>query len=548
MDKALAADLPEDERYFGLDNFGNTCYCNSVLQALYFCEPFRKAVLDYHQMRVGGSGAIGGMNGAMGLGANGDKEKVNGNGTMGNAGNAPHAPSNPNADRVVGDGVLGNASTSVFMNAVKGVGGKISSHHRTNSSSANTTTAAGAGATTTTMQSSSTGAATASLPPSSKQNANDNTNTASHAGISQSTPSMGQEENMLTALTDLFVQISTQKKRTGSLAPKAFIATLRKENDLFSGFMHQDAHEFLNFVLNDISECLQKEMIERKRRKLGLPPRKLDQVRVFSNSNIAGMANNSSTHGGNAAAVEGAENEPLPRTFVQELFEGKLTNEVRCLCCERVTKREETFLDLSIDVEQNSSLTACLKKFTCTEILRGEEKFFCDFCGTLQEAERRMRVNRLPNILALHLKRFKFIESVQKFKKLSYRVVFPLELRLGRSMSCEDPSGNSGGNLEVYEANGNGGDAHLPNTSQHGSAGASNNSRLYTLAGVIVHVGSGPNHGHYVALIKSHGQWLLFDDDAVEPKDEFEIENVFGLTHDVNSSTETGYILFYQAK
>ena len=34
---------------FGLENFGNTCYCNSVLQALYFCKPFRHAILEYHE-------------------------------------------------------------------------------------------------------------------------------------------------------------------------------------------------------------------------------------------------------------------------------------------------------------------------------------------------------------------------------------------------------------------------------------------------------------------------------------------------------------------
>ena len=27
--------------------YGNTCYCNSVLQALYFCKPFRQRVSGY---------------------------------------------------------------------------------------------------------------------------------------------------------------------------------------------------------------------------------------------------------------------------------------------------------------------------------------------------------------------------------------------------------------------------------------------------------------------------------------------------------------------
>lgn len=27
---------------------------------------------------------------------------------------------------------------------------------------------------------------------------------------------------------------------------------------------------------------------------------------------------------------------------------------------------------------------------------------------------------------------------------------------------------------------------------------------------------SGPNRGHYITIVKSHGLWLLFDDDIVE--------------------------------
>lgn len=62
------------------------------------------------------------------------------------------------------------------------------------------------------------------------------------------------------------------------------------------------------------------------------------------------------------------------------LSQGILTNETRCLRCETVTARDETFFDLSLDIEQNSSITSCLKNFSSTETLNAEDKFFCDKC------------------------------------------------------------------------------------------------------------------------------------------------------------------------
>jgi ubiquitin C-terminal hydrolase len=55
----------------------------------------------------------------------------------------------------------------------------------------------------------------------------------------------------------------------------------------------------------------------------------------------------------------------------------------------QVSSRDESFLDLSIDIEQNSSVTACLRQFSASEMLCQKNKFFCDACCDLQEAEKR---------------------------------------------------------------------------------------------------------------------------------------------------------------
>lgn len=456
LEKALAADLPDHERYFGLENFGNTCYCNSVLQALYFCEPFRKAVLQYADLRA--------------LAKTSSPDKLDRTSTLA-------APT----------GVLASGSTflsSSTSSTMPTMNGTIKNTVKGVLNIGSTSLSSGLAATA--LSSSS------NVPP------------------ENDTPSALLEDTILTALADLFNQIATQKKRTGSVPPKSFVNKLRQENDMFSSYMHQDAHEFLNFILNDIVECLRREEAEKLRRKHALLTRHTYDHVTFDVKEMPLLQN------GTVGPDHGEKGDAEPdevRTFVHDLFEGQLSNEVRCLCCETVTRRVESFFDLSVDVEQNSSLTSCLRSFSSTELLEKQDKFFCDACCSLQEAERRMRVKKLPRILALHLKRFKYVEQLGKYKKLSYRVVFPLELRLcNTSDDAEDPD------------------------------------RLYSLFAVVVHVGSGPNQGHYVSLIKSHGQWLMFDDDCVEPKDESEIQSVYGVTQDNTQSTEAGYILFYEQK
>ncbi|KAF3821369.1 hypothetical protein GH733_010947 [Mirounga leonina] len=53
---------------------------------------------------------------------------------------------------------------------------------------------------------------------------------------------------------------------------------------------------------------------------------------------------------------------------------------------------------------------------------------------------------------------------------------------------------------------------------------------MYDLVARVVHCGSGPNRGHYITIVKSHGFRLLFDDNIVEKIDAQAIEEFYGLT------------------
>jgi ubiquitin carboxyl-terminal hydrolase 9/13 len=319
----------------------------------------------------------------------------------------------------------------------------------------------------------------------------------------------GMEDTIFTAMKDIFEAIAANKSRTGVVSPQEFVDILKKSSELFRSPTHQDAHEFLNFLLNTVVENV--EDYAKKTPYMNgnghADSSIVSDAKALASTIPGSIATPPSSLG--SSSVVPHSTRTIDRTgWVHELFEGTLTSETKCLTCENVSQRDEAFLDLSIDLENHSSVTSCLRNFSASEMLCERNKFHCDICGGLQEAEKRMKLRKPPKILALHLKRFKYIEQQGRHEKLFHRVVYPFHLRLFNTTDdAEDPD------------------------------------RLYELYAVVVHIGGGPYHGHYVSIVKTPDLgWTLYDDEMVEPVDKSYVQNFFGG----KPGLATAYVLFYQ--
>ncbi|CAK7267182.1 hypothetical protein SEPCBS119000_002410 [Sporothrix epigloea] len=441
------------DKFFGLENFGNTCYCNSILQALYHSEPFRKNVVQFPPYPQDDA-------------SNGIPRKVSVQVRKHSDTAPPPAP---------GTAAAAAAAAIAKKNALQQPQNKQ-------------------------RQPASPG-----QPPNGLQivRPEDKPDTPEYKkkqamikgpvlDLQDNASAYGMEESTFTTVKDIFMAWIESNSRTGVLSPHRLLEIFRKENELFRTAMHQDAHEFYGLVLNDIIKNVEDTAIKRQK----------EEQDKLKKSVQAALGEAGLLTDGKSALGSG---------WVHDIFEGVLTSETRCLTCESASQRDETFLDLSIDLEQHSSVTSCLRKFSAEEMLCERNKFYCDRCGGLQEAEKRMKIKRLPKILALHLKRFKYSEDYTKLEKLFHRVVYPYQLRMFNTTDeAEDPD------------------------------------RLYELYAVVVHIGGNAYHGHYVSVIKTKERgWLLFDDEMVEPVDKHYVRNFFGGTGGM-PGTACAYVLFYQ--
>jgi hypothetical protein len=73
------------------------------------------------------------------------------------------------------------------------------------------------------------------------------------------------------------------------------------------------------------------------------------------------------------------------KSFVHDIFCGKTVTHTRCMNCEAQSKREENFMELTLDVEQqDTTLEQCMLAFRCNRLqLNASLQLFMLTCNDL---------------------------------------------------------------------------------------------------------------------------------------------------------------------
>ncbi|KAK4877199.1 hypothetical protein RN001_009705 [Aquatica leii] len=285
--------------------------------------------------------------------------------------------------------------------------------------------------------------------------------------------------------------------------------------------------------------------------------------------------------------------------LINDLYEGKMLDYVKCLECSTEKSREDTFLDIPLPVRPFGSSVAynsveeALRAFVQPETLEGNNQYFCEKCNKKCDAHKGLKFTKFPYLLTLHLKRFDFDYSSMHRIKLNDKVVFPEILNLNSFIpapncvlesetieeretvvKCDDCSTTDSGSalddescqcnevsstVNGLEDNCQDDDEGIDMSSGNHHENEKNRREepkgpyMYELFSIMIHSGSATG-GHYYAYIKDFqkNQWLCFNDQAVSRITEDDIRKTYGggpirgYYSSVYSSSTNAYMLMYR--
>uniref|UniRef100_A0A096LRZ9 Ubiquitin carboxyl-terminal hydrolase n=1 Tax=Poecilia formosa TaxID=48698 RepID=A0A096LRZ9_POEFO len=277
-------------------------------------------------------------------------------------------------------------------------------------------------------------------------------------------------------IAQVFVQLLERmwQGSSPSCSPVQVMAALPSIFPQFGSYTQQDAQELLLHLLDALHEDLKKLVAKR-------------QMHLSRKQPGKNQSRSSKTES----------------TIVSDLFEGQLNYLTSFLHCGHEARNNQTFTILSLPIPNDNkkcSIQDCLSLFFEETVLTGAEQSDCSDCGRRREATVQTYLNKPPEILILHLKRFGC--KGRKQVKLSANVSFSMELDITPFLSSSVRRRSS-----------------------------------YHLYAVVIHRGN-LDMGHYTALCYNSvlETWHWFDDSLVRE------------VHGSVVQSPDAYVLFYSCK
>ena len=275
------------------------------------------------------------------------------------------------------------------------------------------------------------------------------------------------KETLHSSLSKLFKEMIEcgEKEDYDCVSPQVFRDAFVKIKPQFNNHNQHDSQEFLRLLIDGIHE----EANNAKHRKR---PKNLEPPKTAKES-------------------WNQYKQYMDDSFLVKIFVGHMSSTIKCSQCNHESQSWDTFWDISLSIPEksDSNIKSLILNYLDDEILDNDSMVTCDNCKTKRKSTKSMKIERLPLILTINLKRFG--NDGQKLSK----------------------------NIDIEEK------LFL-------------NDNPYELYACICHRGTMAGGGHYNAFCRYYyDYWYFFDDSS--------LERLGNSIHSFKEGLKDAYILFY---
>eukprot|EP00828_Plagiopyla_frontata_P012078 TRINITY_DN16808_c0_g1_i1.p2 TRINITY_DN16808_c0_g1~~TRINITY_DN16808_c0_g1_i1.p2 ORF type:complete len:328 (+),score=41.37 TRINITY_DN16808_c0_g1_i1:646-1629(+) len=206
------------------------------------------------------------------------------------------------------------------------------------------------------------------------------------------------------------------------------------------------------------------------------------------------------------------------KNLVQNCFFGSIKSKIICPKCSHISENNEIISDITVSFQQQElvqdpnylqsyNLLQFLSQSSIQENIY-DSSFKCSSCDTQSSSFSKItQISKLPPYLIININRFLFNAQQQIREKLMNQVIVNEQFHIKQVFPT----------LEIEE------------TDQSG---------IYYLYAVIIHVGTRIDHGHYYSFLRESNQddWYQLNDTKVKKLGQLDLNNL--------SKYDTPYVLF----